>query len=69
MEALKLRPSDRIFYEIRADGRVILTAKNETFASVAAGLPKKAKPDPVPTIEDIDVAIVEMAGKRFLRSD
>jgi len=68
VEALKLRPLDRIIYDIRADGRVILSAKNETFASVAASLPKMAKPDPAPTIEDMDVAIEEMAGKHLSRS-
>jgi bifunctional DNA-binding transcriptional regulator/antitoxin component of YhaV-PrlF toxin-antitoxin module len=64
MAALKLKPSDQLFYEIGADGRVVLSAKTETFASVAAGLPKKPKPKPVPTIEDMDRAIKEMAVKR-----
>ena len=35
IEALNLRPSDQLVYEIEADGRIILSAKTGTFASVA----------------------------------
>lgn len=68
VEALKLKPSDQLVYEIGANGRVTLSAKTETFASVAASLPKKAKEDFVPTIEDMDEAIKKMAKKRYSRS-
>jgi len=68
VEALKLKPSDQLVYEIGTDGRVVLTAKTETFASVAAGLPKRPKLSPVPTIDDMDRAIKEMAVKRYSRS-
>jgi bifunctional DNA-binding transcriptional regulator/antitoxin component of YhaV-PrlF toxin-antitoxin module len=68
VEALKLKPSDQLVYEIGTDGRVVLTTKTETFASVAAGLPKRPKPSPVPTIDDMDKAIKEMAVKRYSRS-
>lgn len=68
VEALKLRPSDRLVYEIGANGRVTLSAKTETFASVAASLPKKPKPHPVPTVEDMDEAVRKMAKKRYSRS-
>lgn len=68
VEALKLKPSDQLVYEIGTDGRVVLTAKTETFASVAAGLPKRPKRKSVPTIEDMDRAIKEMAVKRYSRS-
>lgn len=67
VEALKLKPSDQLVYEIGEDGRVVLTAKTETFASVAAGLPIRPKRKPVPTIEDMDKAIKEMAVKRYSR--
>lgn len=68
VEALKLKPSDKIYFEIGADKRVVLTAKKETFASVAAGLSKRPKLNPVPTIEDMDTAIKDMAVKRSLRT-
>jgi hypothetical protein len=42
--------------------------KTESFASVAASLPKRPKPHPVPTQKDMDQAIKEMAVKRFSRS-
>lgn len=66
--ALKLKPSDQLVYEIGADGCVVLSAKTETFASVAAVLPKRARPKRVPTTEDMDRAIKEMAVKRYSRS-
>lgn len=68
MAALKLKPSDQLVYEIGTDGRVVLSAKTETFASVAAGLPKRPKRRTVPTIGDMDRAIKEMAVKRYSRS-
>lgn len=68
VEALKIKPSDRLVYEIGTDGKVVLTAKTETFASVAAGLPKRPKRKAVPTIGDMDRAIKEMAVKRYSRS-
>ena len=42
--------------------------KTQTFASVAASLPKRPKLHPVPTQNDVDQAIKEMAVKRFSRS-
>jgi hypothetical protein len=66
--ALKLKPSSQLVYEIGADGRVVLTAKTETFASVAADLPKRPKRKAVPSIGDMDRAIKEMAVKRYSRS-
>ncbi len=68
VEALKLKPSDQLVYEIGSNGKVLLTAKTETFASVAASLPKKKKPNRVITLEDMDEAIKEMATKRYSRS-
>lgn len=67
MAALKLKPSDQLVYEIGTDGRVVLTAKTETFASVAASLPNRPKRKSIPTIEDMDKAIKEMAVKRYSR--
>jgi bifunctional DNA-binding transcriptional regulator/antitoxin component of YhaV-PrlF toxin-antitoxin module len=66
--ALKLKPSGQLVYEIGADGRVVLTAKTETFSSVADGLPKRPKRKAVPSIGDMDRAIKEMAVKRYSRS-
>ncbi|MCW1884511.1 hypothetical protein OKA04_07190 [Luteolibacter flavescens] len=41
IEALGLRPDVRLVYEIEPDGRVLLSAKTGTFASVAADLGRK----------------------------
>lgn len=68
MEALKLKPSDQLVYEIGTDGRVVLTAKTETFASVAAALPKKPRSRSIPTQKDMDDAIGKMAVQRYSRS-
>jgi len=67
IEALKLRPSDRLVYEIEADGRVLLSAKTGTFASVAAELANKPK-GPAKTIEEMNSAVKAAAVRRFKRA-
>lgn len=66
IEALKLRPSDQLVYEIEADGRVVLSAKTGTFASVAASLSRK--PGPARSVAEIHAAVKSAAVKRFKRS-
>lgn len=68
IEALNLRPSDQLVYEIEADGRILLSAKTGTFASVAASLPRKAKSGPARSVEEMKSAVKEMARKRMLRT-
>ncbi len=67
IEALKLRPSDQLVYEIEADGRILLSAKTGTFASVAASLPRKEKSAPTRTVEEMKSAVKSMARKRLTR--
>lgn len=68
VEALKLRPSDRLVYEIEADGRVILSAKTGTFASVAADLARKPPSHPARSVDEIQAAVKTMARKRWARA-
>lgn len=68
IEALNLRPSDQLVYEIEPDGRVVLSAKTGTFAGVAASLSKKPRSGAARTVEEMDAAVKAMARKRFTRS-
>ena len=68
VEALNLRPSDQLVYEIEADGRIILSAKTGTFASVAASLPRKEKSGKARSVGEMKSAVKEMAGKRMSRT-
>jgi antitoxin PrlF len=69
IEALNLRPSDQLVYEIEADGTIILSAKTGTFASVAASLPRKAKSGPARGVDEMKSTVKEMARKRLSRSN
>lgn len=68
VEALRLRPSEKLVYEIEADGRVMLSAKTGTFASVAASLPRKRVQGQTRTVEEMQTAAKSMAAKRFSRT-
>lgn len=68
VEALRLKPSDQLVYEIEEDGRVILTAKTGTFASVAASLPRRKKAQPARSVEEMKAAVRNMARKRVTRA-
>lgn len=65
--ALKLKAADQLVYEIE-DGRVILTAKTGTFASVAKELAAKSPKGRPHSIEEMNAAVKQMAGKRYARS-
>jgi len=68
VEALKLRASDQLIYEIEGDGRVLLTAKTGSFASVAASLSRKKPPGAVRSVEGMKAAVKNMANKRLSRA-
>jgi antitoxin PrlF len=68
VEALNLRPSDQLVYEIEADGRILLSAKTGTFASVAASLPRKGKPARSHSVDEMKSAVKDMARKRMSRA-
>ncbi len=65
IEALKIRPSDQLVYEIESDGRVVLSAKTGTFASVAASLSRK--PGPARSVAEMKAAAKAAAVKRYKR--
>jgi len=69
VEALQLRPSDQLVYEIEKDGRVILTAKTGTFASVAASLPHRNNAASSRSIDEMKAAVKTMARKRMTRAE
>ena len=68
IETLKLRPSDQLVYEIEADGRVLLSAKTGTFASVAASLPRRVGMGPARSVAEMKSAVKEMARRRLTRA-
>ena len=68
IEALNLRPSDQLVYEIEADGRILLSAKTGTFASVAATLPRRPNVGSARTADEMKTAVKAMARQRMTRS-
>jgi len=68
IEALNLRPSDQLVYEIEPDGRILLSAKTGTFASVATSLARKQKPATARRVEEMKSTVKDMARKRMLRT-
>lgn len=56
VEALQLKPSATLHYEIEEDGRVVLTAKTGTFAGLADRFPKRRRVQPA-SLEDMDTGI------------
>lgn len=68
VEALKLRPSDQLVYEIDPDGRVILSAKTGSFQQVAEVLKNKRVKPPTRTAAEMKESVKRMAVKRYSRS-
>jgi len=68
VEALGLRPADQLIYEIEADGRVLLSAKTGTFASVAASLGRKPQAEPSRSVAEMKAAIKNMARDHFAKA-
>jgi bifunctional DNA-binding transcriptional regulator/antitoxin component of YhaV-PrlF toxin-antitoxin module len=67
VEALKLRPSDQLVYEIDPDGRVILSAKTGSFQHVADMLKNRGKDVPARTVTEMKESVKRKAVKRFTR--
>ena len=67
IKALNLRPTDQLIYEIEPDGRVMLSAKTGTFASVAEELAPKGRKSGARTVEQMKAAVKSMARKRMNR--
>lgn len=67
VEALQIKPSSMLLYEIEPDGRVMLTAKSATFEELADTFPKKKPKKPV-TDAQISSAIRAGAARRFRKA-
>ena len=67
VEALQVKPSSMLVYEIEPDGRVLLTAKSASFADLAGTFPKKKLKKTV-SLEQMDAAIRAGAVRRFRRT-
>lgn len=68
IEALNLEPSDQLVYEFEADGRIILSAKTGTFASVAGRLPRKSASGKAHTVGEMKSAIKARVRNRLSHS-
>lgn len=67
VEALQIKPSSLLMYEIEPDGRVVLTAKSATFEDLADTFPTKRTRKPV-SEEQLKEAVRSGAAKRFRKS-
>ena len=67
VEALALRPSAKLLFELEPSGKITLTAKTKTFAELA-GTFAKSKRRKTATIEEMNDAIREGAAESFRRS-
>ena len=67
VEALRIKPSSLLVYEIEADGRVLLAAKSATFEELADGFPSKKRRRPA-TDAQIHAAVRAGAVRRFKKA-
>ena len=67
IEALQIKPSSMLLYEIEPDGRVFLSAKSATFEELADTFPKKRPRKPV-SDEQMKEAVRSGAVQRFRKS-
>ncbi len=67
VEALQIKPSSLLMYEIEPDGRVVLTAKSATFEDLAETFPAKRPKKPV-SDERMKDAVRAGAAQRFRKS-
>jgi bifunctional DNA-binding transcriptional regulator/antitoxin component of YhaV-PrlF toxin-antitoxin module len=67
VEALQIKPSSLLLYEIEADGRVVLTAKSATFVELADTFPAKRPRKPA-SDDQIQATIRSGASRRFRKA-
>ena len=67
VEALQIKPSSMLLYEIEPDGRVLLSAKSATFEDLADTFPVKRPRNPVSN-DQIKAAARSGAARRFRKS-
>ena len=67
VEALQIKPSSMLLYEIEADGRVLLSAKSATFEELADTFPTNRPRKPVSN-DQMKEAVRSGAVQRFRKS-
>ncbi len=67
VEALQIKPSSLLVYEIESDGRVVLTAKSATFEDLADTFPAKRPMKPA-SDEQLIETVRSSAVQRFRTS-
>jgi bifunctional DNA-binding transcriptional regulator/antitoxin component of YhaV-PrlF toxin-antitoxin module len=67
IEALQIKPSSVLLYEIEPGGRVVLSAKSATFAELADTFPAK-KPKKPASLEQIKATVRSGAVRRFKKA-
>lgn len=67
VQALRIKPSSLLVYEIEEDGRVLLTTKSATFVELAEGFPAKKRRKPA-TEAEIQAAVRDGAVHRFKKA-
>jgi len=67
VEALQIKPSSMLLYEIEPDGRVVLTAKSATFEELVDTFPTK-RPKKSVTNDQIKTAVRSGAAQRFRKT-
>lgn len=67
VEALQIKPSSLLLYEIEPGGRVVLSAKSATFAELADTFPVKKPKKPV-SLEQIKTAVRQGAARRLTKA-
>ena len=67
VEALQIKPSSLLLYEIEADGRVVLSAKSATFEELVGTFPAKRPRKPV-SDDQIQAATRSGASRRFRKA-
>lgn len=67
VEALQIKPSSQLHYEVEENGRVVLTAKTGTFADLADKFPKRRISRPA-SLAEMEAAIQTGIAGRFKKS-
>jgi bifunctional DNA-binding transcriptional regulator/antitoxin component of YhaV-PrlF toxin-antitoxin module len=68
VEALKVRPSATLCYEVEGDGSVRLTAKTASFQELAGTFRAKREGKPV-SIDEMKSAVKSEAARRFRKTN
>ena len=67
VEALQIRPSSLLLYEIEPDGRVVLSAKSATFEELADTFPSRRPRKPV-SDNQMKAAVRSGAARKYRKT-